>query len=268
VIYLLFLYNPVDFADYLYKTQDFRRAALEYERIGFLSLSDTLLASYCLLKAGEALLKTGEPSRAARIYLFGIRNIPAFWEKFTYGLLRARFAQEDFYAVDSLAELLQNTDLKWHATIYRSFSLALKGDLDKAKKYLSLLKKTPLRDSALMLFTKPLKSRNPFLSAGLSFILPGAGQAYCGRWADAGQSFLITFLMGGSALYYLFFDTTKGSTPKGVITGTLAALFWLGNIYGAFNSALDYNDYENRKKEEELRNLLECFDLEPEIKRP
>lgn len=267
IVSLLFAQTPIDFADYLYATGDYRRAALEYERIGFLDGQDSVLASYSLLRAGQALLSADEPYRAARIYSRGISNLPHDRPCFTYGLLRAEFAQDHFSAVDTLAPLLEETNLEWDAAIYQSFSLAFLGDTVRAAHRLSTLDKSELRDDAITLIGTPLKHRSPFFSATLSTVLPGAGQAYCGRGGDAWQSFSITGLMAGSAVYYFFFspDTSTGNTVKGVVTASLAGLFWLSNIYGAVNAALDYNDYAERKREEQLRNLLDRFDLENEI---
>ncbi|MEA3312497.1 MAG: hypothetical protein U9Q76_09810 [candidate division WOR-3 bacterium] len=267
---LLFTQTPIDFADYLYSTGDWNRAALEYERIAFLELTDSAWASYALLRAGEALLKADEPQRAASLYSFGITNLPTTRNTSTYGLLRAQYQMEDFNIVDSLATVLVGTSFEWHSAIYQSFSLALCGRMEAATRRLSLLDGNGLRDSTITLINIPFKHRSPFLSAGLSTILPGAGQAYCGRWGDAWQSFSMAVVFGGAATYYFFFsnDTTTANTIKGTVTASLGGLFWLANIYGAANSALDYNDYAERKRQEQLRNLLNRFDLEPEIKRP
>jgi TM2 domain-containing membrane protein YozV len=266
----LFTQAPIDFADYLYDSGDYARAALEYERIGMTYLPDSLLSAYSLLKAGQALLQDGQPERAARVYRFGLSNLNDEKGKFRYGLLRACFDQDDFTKVDSIAETLAGTDFDWYSSVYRSFSLAFMGDTAQAARVLKRLTPNGPRDSAVALISIPVKHRSLLTSAALSTVIPGAGQAYCSRWGDAWQSFSITALMAGAGIYYLAFssDTTTGNTVKGVVFCSLGGLFWLGNIYGAVNAALDYNEYQERKKAEQLRNLLAEFDLEPEIKRP
>lgn len=265
---LLFAQAPIDFADYLYNQGDYRRAALEYERIGF-ALADTSTSSYALLKAGSALLKAGDAGRAEKVFEFGARNLPSIPE-FHYGLLRAEFALADYDAVGQLAQRLDATRYETQGAIYHSFVLALQGRPDSAARKLSTLPGHPLIDETVSLLNTPLKHRSPWLSAGFSTLLPGAGQVYCGRWGDAWQSFSITAVFAGAALYYFVFspDTTAGNTVKGVVTASLGGLFWLGNVYGAANAALDYNDFEVRKRETQLGNLLDRFELEPEIKRP
>jgi TM2 domain-containing membrane protein YozV len=270
IVVLLFTQAPIDFADHLYDSGDYARAALEYERIGMTYLPDSLLSAYSLLKAGQALLQNGQPERAVRVYRFGESNLAFQSDQFRYGLLRACFDRDDFTKVDSIAETLAETDFNWHSSVYRSFSLAFMGDTAQAIGRLRRLAPNGPRDSAVALIAAPIKHRSLFTSAALSTILPGAGQAYCGRWGDAWQSFSITALMAGAGIYYLAFsaDTSTGNTIKGVVFCSLGGLFWLGNIYGAVNAALDYNEYQERKKAEQLRNLLEEFDLAPEIKRP
>lgn len=270
LVALTFTQAPIDFADYLYQTGDWSRAALEYERIGVLELTDSAWASYALLRAGEALLKADDPARASRIYSFGIRNLRYDRARFTYGLLRAEFAQGYFDVVDSLVPLLQGTESEEQSRTYNAFGLALSGDIQEAQVGFLELEPTFYRDSALAVITRPLRQRSPWLSAGFSTVLPGAGQAYCGRWGDAWQSFSVTALFAGAAVYYFFFsaDTSTGNTVKGSVTASLGGLFWLANIYGAANAALDYNEYQERKRSEQLKNLIKRFDLEPEIKRP
>lgn len=273
---ILFGQAPIDFADYLYKTGDYRRAALEYERIGVMSLQDAKLqdtalidsawASYSLLMAGEALLKVNDPERAANVYRFGAGNLEDV--RLPYGLVRAHYLNKDYGLVDSLAATLEGTELEYYSRVYASFGLALAGEEHRARQCFSLLGEDGAE--AVRLLDTPVKRRSPGFSAGLSTVLPGAGQAYCGRWGDAWQSFSVTGLFMGAAAYYFFFsaDTTSGNTVKGVVTASLGGLFWLGNIYGAANAALDYNEYEERKKQEQLRNLINRFELEPVIERP
>jgi hypothetical protein len=267
---LLFAQTPVDFADYLYSANDWRRAALEYERIAFLSLQDSALASYSLLRSGEALLKIDEPVRAAKLYSFGMDNLSADRERFIYGLMRAEFAQDNYGEAGRLSASLKGTTLAENAAVYNSFALAFAGEAEAATLALSALEASSTVDSTIALINTPLRHRSFWVSAGLSTVLPGAGQAYCGRWSDAWHSFSLTALLTGAGMYYFFFspDTSTGNTVKAVVFTSLGGLFWLGNVYGAVNSTLDYNEYQERKRTEQLRNLLDQFDLEPAINRP
>ncbi len=270
ILFLLFGQAPIDFADHLYMTGDYKRAALEYERIGFANPGDTVWTPYAVLKAGESLMKSGDYDRAANVFEFGIKNVSTRWEYFQYGYMRAEFAGGGYPAVKIISPRLKASELAYESAVYLSFAHIFSGDEDSALALLSSMPASPLIDQTLSILGTQPKRRSPWLSAGFSTILPGAGQAYCGRWADAWQSFSITAIFGAAAAYYGFFsrDTSIGNTVKIVITASLGGLFWLGNIYGAANAALDYNDFEVRKRAEQFENVLSKFDLEPEIKRP
>lgn len=270
LLLLFFSQTSVDFADYLYRTGDYARAALEYERVGFANPEDTVWTPYAVLKAGESLIRAGDFDRAANVFEFGMKNVSARLEYFQYGYMRAEFARGDYPAVKIISPGLSASELAEESAVYLSFAHIFSGHEDSALSILKTMPSSPLIDQTVNLIGTVPPRRSPILSAGLSTVLPGAGQAYCGRWADAWQSFSLPVLFGAAAVYYGFFsrDTSAGNTVKIIVTTTLGGLFWLGNIYGAANAALDYNDFETRKKMEQLENLLLKFDLEPEIKHP
>jgi tetratricopeptide (TPR) repeat protein len=270
ILVLLLGQTPIDFADHLYATGDYKRAALEYERIGFADPDDTVWTPYAILRAGEALLKSGDYERAANVYEFGIKNVSTRWEYFQYGYMRAEFSDSGYPAVKIIAPRLKASEFAAKSSIYLAFADIYSGHPDSGLVILAGLEPNPLVDEAISVLGTQPKRRSPWLSAGFSTLLPGAGQAYCGRWADAWQSLSITGIFAAAAVYYGFFshDTTAGNTIKIAVTASLGGLFWLGNIYGAANAALDYNDYEKRKKDEQFAQIFSRFDLEPDIKRP
>ncbi len=270
LLVILLAQTPVDFADFLYSQGDYSRAALEYERIGVNPATDTSLAVYSLLKAGEALLRKEEKERALNVFAFGLKTFPNKGQYFNYGLLRSNFYLNKYRRTDSIASLLRNSAFKTQALTYDAFSLGFLGKKQEAVAKFALLEAVPYRDSAISVLTAPLDSRSPWLSAGFSTVLPGLGQAYCGRWGDAWQSFSLVATFAGAAAYYAFFskDTSSANTTKIIVTASIGGLFWLGNIYGAANAALDYNDYQQLKQKERLKVLVRRFDLEPKIPRP
>ncbi|MCP4134028.1 MAG: hypothetical protein GY754_23860 [bacterium] len=77
----------------------------------------------------------------------------------------------------------------------------------------------------------------PALSVTLSVLIPGAGQIYSGRYLDGLFSFLGVALMAAGTWY--FYDRNE----KGLsyTAGFFTALFYAGNIYGAYNSASQRN---------------------------
>jgi len=93
-----------------------------------------------------------------------------------------------------------------------------------------------------------LPSRKPWVSAVASGILPGAGQLYSGRYLAAFLSLISVAapLTGG------VFLLREGKTE---LAGTLllfSAVFYGGNIYGAWNAA----EYFNRRRADDFRRNL------------
>jgi hypothetical protein len=83
-----------------------------------------------------------------------------------------------------------------------------------------------------------LDLRHPALAAGLSAVLPGAGQAYNGRWTDAAIALGFNAAFAG-ATYYAFAELE--SIPLGVASATLLAGFYFGNIANAYVDAEAHN---------------------------
>ncbi len=87
---------------------------------------------------------------------------------------------------------------------------------------------------------KDIPHRSPVLAAILSAILPGAGQAYAGRYADGAISFIsITGLATGAFLCFHHRERALGATLSAA-----ASLVYAGNVYGAYNAAAGYNSVE------------------------
>lgn len=77
-------------------------------------------------------------------------------------------------------------------------------------------------------------TQSPWLAAGLSAVLPGAGQAYNGRWADAAVSLGLNGGLG-VATYYAF--TRSESRAPGIALAILLAGFYTGNVVNAYSDA-------------------------------
>lgn len=77
-------------------------------------------------------------------------------------------------------------------------------------------------------------SRSPVLAAGLSAIIPGAGRIYAGRTWDGFFGFL-TFALVLNATYLNYQNGNRVSTT---VLGIGTGIFYLGEIYGAYRSAL------------------------------
>ena len=82
--------------------------------------------------------------------------------------------------------------------------------------------------------TNSKSSRSPILAAGLSAIIPGAGRIYAGRTWDG----LFGFLTFALVLNTTYLNYQNGNRVSTTVLGIGTGIFYLGEIYGAYQSAL------------------------------
>jgi hypothetical protein len=78
------------------------------------------------------------------------------------------------------------------------------------------------------------------LALGMSAILPGSGKAYTGEWKDGLVSLL--FVAGSAIQAYRGHQLYGKKSTFFIAYTSLAATFYLGNLYGSFKSARKHND--------------------------
>ncbi|KPA12912.1 secreted protein containing TM2 domain protein [Candidatus Magnetomorum sp. HK-1] len=94
---------------------------------------------------------------------------------------------------------------------------------------------------------KKLSRKNPTL-AGILSIIPGLGQAYCGRYRDAMLSFIVNGIIGWAS-----WESYDNNRPAlGTLLTFFGMGFYSGNIYGATNSAHKFNRRIEKQWEREL----------------
>ena len=89
-----------------------------------------------------------------------------------------------------------------------------------------------------------------YLAGIMSAILPSSGRFYCERYADATFSLLTILMPVGLAAYYYYNDMDLGF----YISLAFAGLFYIGDIYGAMNSAHIYFPTKKRVYYEKIIN--------------
>ena len=92
--------------------------------------------------------------------------------------------------------------------------------------------------------------RSTALSIGLSMILPGAGQVYCGKYWQG----VLTFLSVASTALGAYFSYINNYKDVSYTLIFFSAAFYIGNIYGAYNSARDKNENSHRSFNSRIRN--------------
>ena len=78
-----------------------------------------------------------------------------------------------------------------------------------------------------------LPHRSPGLAATFSAVLPGAGQAYCGRWQDG----LRHLIFNGALIYTIVELARREQYPAAYLVAAIELPFYLGNIIGAQRAA-------------------------------
>jgi hypothetical protein len=84
---------------------------------------------------------------------------------------------------------------------------------------------------------KDIRLKSKALAISLSAVLPGSGQIYSGRYADGIISLVSTLALAFSSYY----SYKRGENGIAISLGFFSALFYAGNIHGAYRSAERYN---------------------------
>lgn len=240
--------NILKFADHLYNTADYERAAGEYQRyliaVSFEPSSDSIY--YKIIRS----LFFDENYRLCHEYLDSYskyyprsRNLPDI------DLLRAIVynRQGDYEKSIEYASNVKSGNLPLKSLVL-SADYAQLGKFEKARElscsFASSETHTPSPTTTQLdylcskLSSLTLKYKSPPLASSLA-IIPGAGKLYCGNAGDALNSFLLIGLFGYLS-YDGFHDDGETST-RGWIFGTLGFGFYAGNIYGSAIAARLYN---------------------------
>lgn len=109
--------------------------------------------------------------------------------------------------------------------------------------------------SSLYRFTQSTpeeKQISPFLATALSTIIPGTGKMYARRWKDGISSLLFVGLTGFQS--YRGFNKSGINSTYGWVMGGLSFGFYLGNIYGSYKAAANYNKTLNETYVDQVVN--------------
>ncbi|MFC1453028.1 hypothetical protein ACFLSJ_06740 [Verrucomicrobiota bacterium] len=230
------------FARCLYAKGYYALAALEWARLlnsaeGASTQEAEIELAYCLwhlertddcLRVLDDLIGTGTP--VIRAHARAVKTMVALS---TGAFGEAADAAEKALAPGEVVKDALRTDYRKCIAARR----LVEGDTGRA---VEILREHELAEESLVTTIQAARfpRRSPALAGGLSALIPGAGQAYCGRWKEAGAAFVVNGLLIGSA--YESFDTERpilGST-----IAFLAVGWYIGNVYNALNVAHKHND--------------------------
>lgn len=229
------LEHSLIFAHFLYSSKQYEYAASEFERIVFLaprndSIKLKLIESY--KGAGKFNIAL---SRMDNFYPQKV-NMPAKLAGMYANLLISSYQEKE-----AANFLIENQSLD--SITKNNYMLALLM-LDKNwKQALNFTESCNVSNTKLLNISNDLKSikyKKPGLAAFMSGVIPGSGKIYAKRGKDG---FIAMFLvLVNSWQAWRGFNKNGAESLYGWAFGTMAAGFYLGNIYGSYKAAKIYNE--------------------------
>jgi hypothetical protein len=231
------LENSRKFANYLFDTEQFDLATVEFERVVFMAPDDSL-----------SVLKLIQAYRYEQNYDIGLKRAfdllqnPA---KLSYPFLKELFlfqshlGQHNDNVVMASNNQLLDADQR-HQMILSA--LLMKKSWDEGAAYYSINKSDDpyyARLGKLLDERTVMKKKSPYLASGLSVVVPGLGKMYTNDWADG--VITLGFVATTAWQAYRGFKEDGVKSVYGWIFGSISAGFYLGNIYGSFKSARNFN---------------------------
>jgi TM2 domain-containing membrane protein YozV len=237
------------FAEFLYKSGDYVRAAGEFERYLVMTghAAGTDSTYYLLVKA---LFLGGAYGRCANLLGEFSHRYPASVLSGDVPLYRAivEFRRGNYQEAIALAQTAGRPDSELERVVIGMSYLSV-GDLAQASRW--ACEASPPGDGRgssgavhagwdgilceSVHKAESLRMKRPWLAGGLATVLPGAGKVYCGRTYDGIYSLLVIGLTAWLACDG--FEQDGAGSERGWVFGALSGTFYLGNIYGSVVAA-------------------------------
>jgi hypothetical protein len=111
-----------------------------------------------------------------------------------------------------------------------------------------------IRYSAIFTDINTTRYKSPGLALALSAVVPGMGKVYTNNWKDGLFSFIF---VGGTTFQAIRGYHIYGKNSAFFIAYTsLAATFYLGNLYGSFKSANKFNERLRKQIHSKIRSVF------------
>jgi tetratricopeptide (TPR) repeat protein len=255
------------FADYLFRERDYLRAAEEYRRylfIGFPGFEAGGIDSGDR-RVGEVELRIGDCYQCAGLpyealgHFERVLNGPydhGLKREAVYEIAYCRTLLGDYTGAVETLRRAYPAAAPPRVAMLRAVNEMHLGSWEAARLTLESagVEDPELRElSALAAKGAETRRKSPFLAGLLSTLLPGLGKMYAGELADGLFSTASIGLLAG--LTVLGFRDGGVRSVRGWTYGSLAAVFYLGNIYGSAASAVRTNS----RREEALLNDARRF---------
>ncbi len=233
------------FADYLWDRGRYADAALEYERLGWLT-SDSM----AILRAADAYQMAGQYDRAVKRLLRTWPTPKGRPPQVQRRLFRLYVLKGDYDSAAVVLEQMPQAEPAWKVGM-----VILQGryaDVPPLMDHCPTEACTRLR----IYYTEweHTRRRSPWVAGMLSAVVPGLGKVYLGRHLDAAMAFL---LVGGNAWQaWRGFRRDGVESVQGWVFGGLAVGFYLGNVWGAVRAAHRFNHQIDEKLRRRSRRVL------------
>ncbi len=227
------------FADFLFCSNDYLRAIIEYEEYLKHFNNDTVIFKIAL---GYSEI---EDYNAAIEKFSLIPEKSGFYFKSRNEYLKSSLLINDFQRILFFQdEIISPNELK-----LINFAYLLDGKLLPVKeKFLSVFPddEQKIMEEFYDAKFKPIY-RSPFKAGILSAIIPGTGKIYTGQISDG----ITSFLLNGLLAFISYNNFRNDHRFRGWVFAGIGAFFYAGNIYGSVVSANIYNtkaDYEYKSR--------------------
>jgi len=232
------------YGHYLFNTGRYNWAAEEFERSLYLKPGDDSLK----LMLVSAYLNDKQYDKAFnRIKIF-YPDTKRMSSALAYDYTKALLLSDSFSLAGNL--LLQPDFLKNDDSRFLEFNLELlKGNYPEAIKHFETdksfyLNRNPAYESLLKRIQSE-KQKSPAVAVCLSAIIPGMGKIYTKDWKDG----LVSLLFVGATALQAVRGYDQYGPKSGYFIGYagVASAFYLGNLYGAYKSARNYNAQKKKQ---------------------
>ncbi|MFM9946052.1 MAG: hypothetical protein ACKVQB_12560 [Bacteroidia bacterium] len=242
--------NSRRFADYLFKSKEYGRAALEYERSCFLDSQNWSSHFYLM----QSYRKSGQASKGMDDFNRVNRRLPQQeFYRFQHEKNICVFIAQpkrfiSYTEKDSMAEL----------PFFKVPALLLTHNWEASKLYLTEV--NYLEDKTLTKYYNncqqalQLNYKKPWLAGTMSTLVPGLGKVYTGYYKDG----IVALLFTGMSAYQAYRGYKAKGTKSGIFiiyTGMTAG-FYFGNIYGSIKSARIRNRKMNEKIDSKTKEIF------------
>jgi hypothetical protein len=239
--------HSFQYANFLFKSKEYQRASLEYERTCFLD-SQNWGAHFYLIQSYR---KSEQATKGvAHFQQIRYQLPPTEFQRFEHEKNINLFIVQPSYflaqaQMDSMDEL----------PYFKSPSLLLTHNWKVSRSYLTEVDYKS--DKTLAVYYENtlaglnLNYKKPWLAGTMSALVPGLGKVYSSYYKDG----IIAFLMTGISAFQAY----RGYNAKGANSGIfiiytgMTAGFYLGNIYGSIKSARQKNKRLNEAIDKKTR---------------